>query len=364
MMLASDANAPVGESQRKHFFIVATARSGTTLLERLLNRHSRVFIPPETAFFTLLKRRGMLTREFSPDSMRQFLDYYLSRRPARFLGLHAMPGVEERLLHGARSCRDVFLNLLGLVAGEDQSTVLGEKTPHHLRCADYLVSTFPDTRIIGMIRDGRAVVRSRLEHPCWEHNLLGASRQWAADARRLDEILGGMHTDRVLLVFFEKLLAEPEQELRRICQFLGEEFEPSMLDQTPSVPGRFEEYYRQPWMEKSVSRIDVTRAHSWQETYTPAELALVEHELGEDLLRFRYPLMGPPSASWRRLWLREWVRHHAYMSGKWVRTRVIEHRFLQRDNATQLRGWTSRMSKANQSTARNQAELESSECRE
>jgi hypothetical protein len=362
--MASMQPLAVGESHRKHFFIVGTARSGTTLLERLLNRHSRVFIPPETAFFILLKRRGMLSRDFSLKAMRKFLGYYLSRRPARFLGLHAIPEIEERLLAGAGSCQDVFLNLLGLIAGEDHTPVLGEKTPHHLRCADYLIRAFPDTRIIGMIRDGRAVVRSRLEHPYWEHNLLGASRQWAADARRLDGILRGVHADRVLLVFYEKLVAEPEKELRKICQFLDEKFEPSMLDETPSIPRRFEEYYRQPWMERSVSGIDVTRAHSWQEKYTPAELALVEHELGRDLLRFCYPLVGRPSVPWRRLWIREWLRHHAYRSGKWMRMRVIEHRFLQRGNDSRLPGWTSGLLEANDSIANNHPEFERSECRE
>jgi hypothetical protein len=40
----------------QYFFVVGAPRSGTTMLQQALNRHSQIAIPPETAFFTLLRR--------------------------------------------------------------------------------------------------------------------------------------------------------------------------------------------------------------------------------------------------------------------------------------------------------------------
>ena len=293
------------------FFIVGPARSGSTLLERLLNGHSRIFIPPETEFFILLKQRGLLEGTFATAAARAFLAYYLDSRPARLLGIAGVPGMADRLLRDAQSWQQVFLNLLEITAEGDPRPLRGEKTPHHLRCADYLLAAFPGARFIAMIRDGRAVVRSRLHHPRWEHNLLDGARRWAGDARRIDALLRGPHRHRVLLLRYERLVAQPHAELQRVCTFLGESFEPAMLAGSASVPPRFEAYYRQPWMARSTSTIDPSRVHAWQADLTPAALALVEREAGPELERFGYPRLAPPGAPWRSLWWREWLRHAA-----------------------------------------------------
>src|SRR5438128_10984464 len=45
------------------FFIIGCPRSGTTMLQQALNRHSQVIIPPETAFFSLLGHCKRIQRE-------------------------------------------------------------------------------------------------------------------------------------------------------------------------------------------------------------------------------------------------------------------------------------------------------------
>lgn len=304
---------------KRFFFIVASPRSGTTLLERLINKHSRLFVPPETAFFYLLKKRGLLDQKFHVNSMRSFLRFYLANRS--YLNLDMIEGVEQILLHEANSYADVFLNLVGLlqdVAGGKKPRV-GEKTPHHLRCATYLLNAFPEACFLGVVRDGRAVVRSRMTNPTWEHNLIASANIWRSDASLLRNIKSGIHGERVHIIRYEQLISDPETVLKGVCTFLGEEFEPAMLEGDGNVSIAYADYYQRPWMVKSMSSIDSSRATAWVHEYRPSELALVEHIVECELRYLNYELSAAPYARWRILFMKEWLRHFTFRASKRMR---------------------------------------------
>ncbi|UJP05986.1 MAG: sulfotransferase [Nitrosomonas sp.] len=293
------------------FFIIASPRSGTTLLERLLNRHSRLYVPPETAFFTYLKRSGLFDQKYNAEAMKKFIPTYLGNR--KFLNLERVPDVEKHLLQDAKTHGDVFLNLLALLQKIDSKKPrIGEKTPHHLAHAEYLLNTFPEARFLAIIRDGRAVVRSRLAHPNWEHNLVGAAKFWRKDARLLQKIKSGPHNERIHIIRYEKLISHPEETLKEVCIFLEEKFEPTMLEENNTASISYQEYYQQPWMAKSNSPIDPGRANAWIEEYKLSELALVEQLIKPELQYFNYELMAPPDIQWRVLFAKEWVRHYFF----------------------------------------------------
>lgn len=304
---------------KRFFFIVASPRSGTTLLERLLNKHSRLFVPPETAFFSLLKEKDLLDQKFNVNSMSSFLRFYLENRS--YLNLDKVDGVEQLLLHEANSYSDVFLNLVGLlqeVAGEEKPHT-GEKTPHHLRCANYLLKAFPEACILGVVRDGRAVVRSRMTNPTWEHNLVASANIWRSDASLLRNIKSGIHGERVHIIRYEQLISEPETVLKGVCAFLGEEFEPAMLEGDGNVSITYADYYQRPWMVKSTSSIDSSRAAAWVHEYSQSELALVEHIMERELRYLSYEPSAAPCARWRILFMKEWLRHFTCRAYKRMR---------------------------------------------
>jgi hypothetical protein len=306
------------------FFIVASPRSGTTLLERMINRHSRLFVPPETAFFHILRRQGLLYLQSSQESLKKFVDYYISSRPAKLLGLDKMQYAPNELLRNAKSNEDVFFNLMRLLQDTGVKPRFGEKTPHHLRCVDYLLKNLPDALFVCIIRDGRAVVRSRLSHPIWEHNLIAATSVWRKDARLLRKLASGEHALRFHIVKYEDMVNRPESELRKICTFLGEEYESTMLNPSYEtvIPEPYADYYRQAWMVKSTSPVDPSRATAWLEEYAPSELAMVEHLIAADLAYFGYSSLAETTTVWRPLFVKEWVRHMFWRGNKFAMGRV------------------------------------------
>ncbi|NEV64897.1 sulfotransferase family protein [Thiorhodococcus minor] len=303
--------APSASMPEVPFFIVGSPRSGTTLLVQILNRHSRLFVPPETEFFYLLDRYGFAGRPFGAKQAERFLDLYLASRPVSMLGLGGLAELRARLLMGALSYRDVFTRLMGLLAEPTGKPRWGEKTPHHLHTADAILDDFPEAHMIALVRDGRAVTRSRLQKQNWEQNLFGAASLWRRDSLRLRRLMQ-RHPGRLVLLRYEDLVADPALAVRRVCEAIGEVFEPRMLDPVDAVEPRFGAYYSQSWMAKSTGAIDPSRTQTWRDAFSPKELSVIEHIQAPELIFWGYPVERSPVSGWRALLMREQLLHQAY----------------------------------------------------
>lgn len=84
------------------------------------------------------------------------------------------------------------------------------------------------TRLILLIRDGRAVFYSNLKRGFGHSYSL---RVWRNTYRNLLPLVRRhVSPEHLLVVRYEDLATDPEQVARRICSFAGLDFEPSMLD--------------------------------------------------------------------------------------------------------------------------------------
>src|SRR5262249_19313350 len=99
-----------------------------------------------------------------------------------------------------------------------------QKTPTHLRYLHKIRRRYPHAPIIRILRDPRDVALSTLNVPWGPSSFPTVILQWQA----FDECSARFcETDgKTLTVRFEDLLLNPESELRKICQFVGEKFEP------------------------------------------------------------------------------------------------------------------------------------------
>ena len=287
------------------FFVIGSVRSGTTLVERILNRHTRLFMPAETFYFTFLDRLGVLGSEGEPEiELNRVVQLY--RRERAFCFLDIPPGREEEiLLEGARSYRDILFNLMTFLSGRAEKPRWGEKTPNNLRYVRYIRQYFPDARFILVVRDGRASLLSRLKHPNWRRNLLGCARHWANDASVMLSLINELDDSTLHVLRYEELLEDPKQVVHDTCAFLGEAYEEAMIEPQQADGDQSRDYYKQPWMKKSTTVIDPTRATQWEQEYTPRQLRLVEVVAGEQLKALGYPLKCPAAPGWQLLYLSE-----------------------------------------------------------
>jgi hypothetical protein len=214
-------------------FIVGMHRSGTKLLRDLLRGHPRIRIPPAGTQFlprwlAEWERFGDLS---DPACFSAF--YRWNRRAPYFLYLSRHPEGTIREDVWYASCRtfepeDVFEALIrhDVGAPSDSDLVWGDRSPDYINHIDLLAELFPRARFIHIVRDAR--------DRCLSIKRRNAATTVRAAQRWADGVTKARHdgqrvADRYIDVRYEDLLADPELELRRCCDFLGLEFDPSML---------------------------------------------------------------------------------------------------------------------------------------
>lgn len=246
-------------------FICGYPKSGTTLLLALLDHHPELLVfPEETRFF----------KEILPHPERQNLDYVLSQTSVKNLGLGKF-----RMTSGARDYSDIdfkaYTNCLetsvgtspdplallesvvacyGRLTGQRGTRYWVEKTPFNELYLNKANRLWPDLKALYMIRDPRD---NYCSHSDLRHRRHLARNKKYADADEetrakylspplaiaefvaywLDsvarwECFSSRHESQSLFVRYGDLVQNPRQELGRICDFLGINWDDILLRPT------------------------------------------------------------------------------------------------------------------------------------
>ncbi len=154
------------------FLIVGSPRSGTTLVQRLARELPGVAVPFETHFFTkgvpvFVEHGGF---PVSQPALGAALSQYLQLPTLDGAELNVSDIVAQLGTEPVDALR-VFDAVTAIAAGPHH--ILGEKTPGHLHWATRLLALRPSLRVIGVVRDPRAVLASRRGVP-WSGSSLDA----------------------------------------------------------------------------------------------------------------------------------------------------------------------------------------------
>jgi hypothetical protein len=183
----------------------------------------------------------------------------------------------------------------------------GEKTPHHTLCWRTILDGFPDMKVVHLVRDGRDVALSFRAAPFGPKHVYQAAHHWARHLTSAEAAGAALGKTAFLLVRYEDLLEDPERELRRICAFLPERYDPAMLnyyghDVAYPTDARNSERLRRPVLGDNHGQ--------WRTRLTPRELRIFEAIAGDHLERYGYPVVTdrPRLAGWEALSCR-YVEH-------------------------------------------------------
>lgn len=268
-------------------FIVGCGRSGTTLLRLILNRHSSISIPEETWFFPQLYRE-------LPDLLRE--ENWRKSIAERVLQLNSIhfPNLAADSLENALlgTGKDDVAGIISLVNREfmtrEGKRRWGDKTPGYVLHLRHIKKLFPKAKVIHIVRDGRDVVPSILKY--WSvgpqtNSFLETAVYWR------DHVTAGMKDgpkyfgDQYIEVRYEDLVTKPEDTVTKICGFIGEVFEPTMLSTGGEGKGYTPNWE---WHNETRKEIDNRNVGKWKQTLSHYQIGLVEL-LGKRIFnRFEY----------------------------------------------------------------------------
>jgi hypothetical protein len=213
-------------------FILGVPRSGTTLLRTLLDSHSQIACGPETPWLGGHQPRSVMR-----------VWQALRDEPWGYCASYGM----DRAVVDSAAGRFVA-HLMQEYARSKGKARWAEKTPDNALYVDFLLTLFPEARCIHLVRNGldvavstsvvedhRKGISSFLERylglgpgvPPVENNPFNALLKWSHWDRLIERSLNGReHLD----LKYERLVADPEGALREVLGFIGEPFEPAMLD--------------------------------------------------------------------------------------------------------------------------------------
>lgn len=210
-------------------FVVGVPRSGTTLLRLMLDAHPEMAIPPETYFVPNLIEA--CANGASPEDA-----HALMIEHRRFPDLSIDPGELLAALKAAAPLEpgDGVRAVFGLYARGRGRARWGDKTPAYLTSMDQIAEALPEARFVHIVRDGRDVALSILAMPEPDRPMRApadaatVAKRWRKrieKARAFAPSVPGRYTE----VRYEDLVADPEPELREICELIELDLDPAML---------------------------------------------------------------------------------------------------------------------------------------
>ncbi|MGI8727730.1 MAG: sulfotransferase family protein [Solirubrobacterales bacterium] len=289
-------------------FIVGVGRSGTTMLRLMLDAHPELAIPPETHFVPDLI--DAISDGAPPEAavrlmadVRQWGDLHISTEEV----LERFRALEE--FEAASALRAFY----GIYLERQDKPRWGEKTPAYVRKMRKISQALPEARFIHVIRDGRDVALSR-----WKRTLGDGERTpagqvaegWRRRIRRAQK--HGAKLDHYLELRYEDLVTDTEPNLRRICEFIELDWDPSILRYYERAADRMAEMARdlpatdgkptRPGSERMEAHAmtqkppDPTAMYRWKEKMEPADVESFDAAAGELLGELGYEV-GTVTAS-------------------------------------------------------------------
>lgn len=312
--------AETPERQNPFVFVVGCPRSGTTLLQRMLDNHPELAVAHDSHFIPLaIKNESVgVDPQLTPELVTWVTTY------RRFHRLQLSEGdVAE-----AASCSATYSEFVGALyaayARAHGKRLAGEKTPDYVRHLPQLHALFPSARFIHIIRDGRDVALSVRDwaqggkgpsrRAMWDEEPVAVSALWwrrfVSTGFRDGAPLGCSAYREVL---YERLVEAPVATLTELAEFLCLPDSPAMaayhVGKTHQRSGR---------SSKSAWLPPTSGLRDWRSAMAPRDRALFELLAGEELSALGYELSGDP--------VTEELAQVADRCRTWWEARALRHR--------------------------------------
>ncbi len=259
-------------------FIVGVGRSGTSLLQSMLDAHPKITFLPETHFYrnyvSAKKKRAKL-EQAGVENFKKLLatdeDFARVNISVDKLLVNYQSGNE------AFNLEEVYRTMLELYLEDFPEThLVGDKDPRNIDYLESLHQSFPDAKVLHIVRDPRDVLLSRMKaawsshRPVWQHVLLYET-QLKRGRKMGRELFGPNYYE----FRYEDLITYPEISLQKIAAHLEIDYDPKMLQFSKSAE-RLVDKREMSWKKETLGPLLKTNKDKWKESLKPWQINLAE----------------------------------------------------------------------------------------
>lgn len=280
------------------FFIAGVQRSGTTLLAEMLSRHPDILLERRSVGFRIISAfksaLDLLPHNLEHDEI-AFLEWLVeSDEGGRLASL-----LEESDLKSQTHIRSLIQTAISQKLSKQSKKIWGDKSPNIQFFLPDLLWLMPETKILHIVRDGRATAYSRSTRS--SKSLMLSAQMW------VDGNISGLVHQQVIgknqymIIHYEQLLQAPEQTMIEVCKFLNLGFNPAVLNLQDESTAEDERYVK--------SFFDQTKINKWRTQMSERQILRVESIQGPLLRRLGYALVTPgneynhrPLSVWKKIY--------------------------------------------------------------
>jgi hypothetical protein len=266
-------------------FVSGKERSGTTLLQVMLNTHPNIVAPPESRFIMILHSRYGKVMQWTEKNLTRFCNDIMKEKAIKdYWAIN-----RDDLLASFLTAKDVatYPLLCKLVfyhasQGKDVKMFF-DKNPIYAYFMPELKRFFPDAKYIHIVRDYRANIMSH-RRVFMLKRITDITYRWLK-MNMLIEAAKSSNLQGYFTLKYENLVSEPVKSITDICKFLSVPFYEKMAVQHSSgiYPGfnanqkkRFRAIHQSLFTPLTASFVD-----KWEKALTPLEIAQAESIAGD-----------------------------------------------------------------------------------
>lgn len=205
------------------FFIVGRGRSGTDLLQSLLNTHTDICIPPEASIIPLLYNKYHTQTNWDRKKKIQFVnDVFLDDKINTWWGLTKQTTIDSFKSTEVQSFSQGIKSLYHLFATKSnrKSKILGDKNPANTLYMEKIEKVFPNSKFIALVRNPIDNVNSFMNVSFDSNNPKILAHRWDFYNKHILDFKK-RNPKKLLIVNYENLVNDTEKSLSMIADFLG-----------------------------------------------------------------------------------------------------------------------------------------------